>query len=285
MSDIALSASIRNNLLSLQGTTKLMDRTSGRLSTGKKVQSATDDAVAFFQAKGLTDRANDLGERKDLMNQGIQSINTGIQGLNAVESILRQMKGNVASAKSSTADKRAELMKTFNSLAVQLNKLVGDATYQGLNLIGGTNANLRVQFSDKDTAFMQVDGVDVHASALMTAGGMASVQGSALAGASWSAISAAVTRLRAIEATLDTAISKVQGIAERLGGNVAMMQTRVDFTSNYNNVLKSGSDLLTSADTSEESVNMVALNTRQQLGIQALSSSNHAQQSVLSLFR
>lgn len=285
MSDVALSSSIRSNLLSLQRTTDLMDRTSQRLSTGKKVQSAVDDAVAFFQAKGLSDRANDLDERKSRMEQGIKSVNTAIEGLDAVESILRQMKGAVVSAKSSKAEKRAELMETYNGLAVQLNKLVGDATYQGLNLIAGTQASLRVQFSDQESAYMDVTGVDVHVSALMTAGGAASVQGSAMAGVSWSAISAEVTRLRALENTLDATITNVQGIAERLGGNVALMSARADFTEAYVTVLKQGSDALTAADGNEESVNMVALQTRQQLGIQSLSSSTQAEQAVLSLFR
>jgi len=285
MSDVAISSSIRSNLLSLQKTSDLMDRTSQRLSTGKKVQSATDDAVAFFQAKGLTDRANDLDERKSRMEQGIKTVNTAIEGLSGVEDILRQMKGAVVSAKSAGAEKRSELMDTYNGLAVQLNKLIGDATYQGLNLIAGTNASLRVQFSDQENAYVDVNGVDVHASSLMTAGGAASVQGSAMAGVSWSAISAEVTRLRAMESTLDKTIVKVQSIAERLGGNVALMNARADFTDAYSTVLKQGSDALTAADTNEESVNMVALQTRQQLGIQALSSSTQAQQAVLSLFR
>jgi len=186
---VALSASVRSNLLSLQNTFRMMDTTSGRLSTGKKVQSAVDDAVAYFQAKGLTDRANDLDERKSRVDQGIKTVNTAIEGLNAVEDILRQMKGAVVSAKSAKAEKRSELMETYNELAVQLNKLVGDTTYQGLNLIGGTQASLRVQFSDQESAYMDVTGVDVHVSALMSAGGAASVQGSAMAGVAWSAIS------------------------------------------------------------------------------------------------
>ena len=54
MSDVTLSAAVRNSLLSLQNTTDLIDRTQNRLSTGLKVASAIDDPVAFFQAKTLS---------------------------------------------------------------------------------------------------------------------------------------------------------------------------------------------------------------------------------------
>lgn len=283
--DITLSASANSNLLSLQQTTGLMDRTSLRLNSGKKVQSAADDAVAFFQSKGLNDRASVLAERKDTMVQGIQTLDAAIKGLEGVEEVLRQMKAKVVSAKSATDSKRAELMESYNELAVQMNKLVTDTTYQGLNLIGGTSASLRVQFSDLDEAYLNVNAVDVNASALMTAGGAASVQGSAMVGVAWSAISAEVTRLRALENTLDSVINTVQGIAERLGGNIALLTARKDFTEAYKTVLENGSSALVNIDANEESVNMVALQTRQQLGIQSLSATTQAEQSVLSLFR
>ena len=73
--NIVLSASIRANLLSLQGTNSLMDKTQLNLSTGKKVNSALDNAVSFFTAKSLTDRASDLNSLLDSMGQSISSLN------------------------------------------------------------------------------------------------------------------------------------------------------------------------------------------------------------------
>ncbi|CAA7618046.1 hypothetical protein [Magnetospirillum sp. SS-4] len=93
--DVTLSAAIRGNLLSLQNTGNLVDRTNTRLATGLKVSSAIDDAVAFFQNKALKDRAGDLSSRKDSIDQGISSLQTALSGLQAVESILVQMKGIV----------------------------------------------------------------------------------------------------------------------------------------------------------------------------------------------
>ncbi|MEK9723554.1 MAG: flagellin-like protein, partial [Rhodospirillaceae bacterium] len=64
MADVNLTAAVRQNLLSLQNTTDLINRTQNRLSTGLRVASPIDDPVAFFQAKGLNDRASDFVEKK-----------------------------------------------------------------------------------------------------------------------------------------------------------------------------------------------------------------------------
>ena len=71
MSDVALTASQRNSLLTLQQTSDLSARTQGRLSSGRKVNSVVDDAIAFFSSKALSDRASDFAERKNSIDQGI----------------------------------------------------------------------------------------------------------------------------------------------------------------------------------------------------------------------
>ncbi len=96
--EVKLSSAIRANLLSLQATASLVARTQGRLSTGLKVASAIDDAVAFFQAKSLTDRANDLTSKKNGIDQGISSLTTALQAVESTEDVFSQMKGLVLSA-------------------------------------------------------------------------------------------------------------------------------------------------------------------------------------------
>ena len=71
--------------------------------------------------------------------------------------------------------------------------------------------------------------------------------------------------------------------ASTLGGNVAILQTRLDFTDQYVNTLNTGADALTLADLNEEGANLVALQTRQQLGIQSLAISGQQQQAILAL--
>ena len=74
MSDIVLSAGVRANLLQLQQTTDLINTTQTDLATGKKVNSALDNAISFFTAQGLTTRANNLSSLLDTMSNGVNTI-------------------------------------------------------------------------------------------------------------------------------------------------------------------------------------------------------------------
>lgn len=165
MSDIALSSAVRSNLLALQNTSGFIDRTQGRLSTGLAVSSPVDDAVKFFQAKSLSDRASDLQERKDAIDQGINALETALTATEAMENLVKQMKGVVDSARSADKTQRTEFTVQFEELAKQIEKLVDDASYQGLNLLNSTASKLSVRFSDKSESKLEVDGVDFTISA------------------------------------------------------------------------------------------------------------------------
>ena len=86
-------------------------------------------------------------------------------------------------------------------------------------------------------------------------------------------------------AELDSAVSTLRGEAQSLGSRIALLQTRLDFTSKYVNNLEEGAGKLTLADINEEGANLVALQTRQQLGMAALSFAGQSEQAVLQLFR
>lgn len=84
MSSIVLSASVRQNLLSLQSTADLLSTTQNRLATGKKVNSALDNPTNFFTAQGLDNRASDINNLLDGIGNGVQILqaaNTGITSL------------------------------------------------------------------------------------------------------------------------------------------------------------------------------------------------------------
>src|ERR1700687_4575803 len=84
LSNITLSAAVRQNLLSLQGTADLLAQTQGRLATGKKVNSALDNPTNFFTAAGLDARASDISNLLDSIGNGVQVLqaaNTGITSL------------------------------------------------------------------------------------------------------------------------------------------------------------------------------------------------------------
>ena len=272
--EVTLSAAIRTNLLALSDSTSLIDRTQSRLSTGLKVASPIDDATAFFESKSLSDRAIDLEDRKSGIDQAISSVSTALEAIEAVDSVLRQLKGLAIQAKSATGSQLTSIVTQFNELRTQITNLANDAEFQGLNLVNSSSNSLTVEFSTSTSSTLTIDGVDI---TLNTSGTGLTVA----AAANFSLTSNIDTALSEIDADITT----LRGNASTLGSNVALLQTRLDFTERYVNVLEEGAGKLTLADLNEEGANLVALQTRQQLGIQALAFAGQSEQSVLALFR
>ena len=284
--NITLSAPIRSNLLTLQNTSDLIGRTETRLASGLKVASAIDDAVAYFQAKALTDRGSDMAEKKDGIDQGISQLTTALDAITSIETIIKQMKGLVMSAKSSTDAERADLMAQFAVLSENVSHLSNDASYQGTNLVNATTTVLKIDFSNASASFVEITGRNLQASVVFTAAlGAATAVGQTLVGAAWSTISNSVSKFDAAVVEIDKTLNTLRGAAKAIGSNVALLQTRLDFTKTYVNTLDEGGGKLTLADMNEEGANLVALQTRQQLGMQALQFSGQAEQAVLQLFR
>lgn len=302
MVDSILSASSRTSLLALRETGFLIEKTQKRLATGRTVSSAVDDATRFFAAKSLTDRASDLLVRKDGIDQAISALGVVTTALQSAESNLNQIKATLQSAKSGTSAELAEYTSQIGQLAFQTEKLINDATYQGQNLLNSTAGSLTVFFSDQSDSKLDVNGVDFNANQLYvnSAGvGLNASVGSDAAGAqifltalgftgtletysegAASLIAAVDTAVASIEKTID----KLQAKASSFGAFVTILQTRSDFTDAYQNILTEGADKLTLADLNEESANLLALQTRQQLSIEALNASAQSEQAVLRLF-
>jgi flagellin-like hook-associated protein FlgL len=292
-SEIFLNGSVRQNLLSLQDTVSLAGRTQSRLASGLKVASAIDDAVAYFTSKSLADRAQDIGERKSAIDQGISTLKAAVNATEAIDSILKQLKGILISAKTATVTEKTSLQTQFNSLSLQLNLLLADGTYNGINLVNATTTTLTVQFSNLTTSKLDIVGKELNASIIFALTFAASIaaseiiylgvatditDGVAFTTAGASHFDAGITKINA-------AIDTVRGAAKTLGANVSFLQTRLDFSKVYINTTTEGADKLRLADLNEEGANLVALQTRQQLSLQSLALAGQAEQAVLTLFR
>ena len=166
-------------------------------------------------------------------------------------------------------DNRASYVDRYNDILGQIDQLAKDAGYKGVNLLGGTDQSLTVVFNEDRSSSLTIKGVDGSASGL---GLTPETDWSTNAG-----IDAALTKI-------DSAISTLRSMSSEFGNNYSVVQTREEFTENLINVLEEGSDKLTLADMNEESANMLALQTRQQLAINSLSLASQAAQSVLKLF-
>ena len=164
---------------------------------------------------------------------------------------------------------RAQYQERYNDILTQIDQLSKDAGYKGVNLLGGTDQSLTVVFNEDRSSSITIKGVD------------GSTAGLGLAQAtSWGNLASIETSLDEV----DAAITKLRSMSSEFGNNYSVVQTREEFTENLINVLEEGSDKLTLADMNEESANMLALQTRQQLAINSLSLASQAAQSVLKLF-
>ena len=98
MAEITLSSAVRSNLLSLQGTAKLLDKTQNRLATGLKVSSAIDNPQSFFTAQGLNNRAADLNTLLDSQGLAVQTLKAADEGIKSLTKLVEQAKSTANQA-------------------------------------------------------------------------------------------------------------------------------------------------------------------------------------------
>ena len=193
----------------------------------------------------------------------LDSANINISGWDAVA-----MSGSI------NPHDRDSSVAQFNEIISQIDQIASDSSYKGINLLKGDD--LKVIFNEDRSSYLDVKGADATSVGL----GLSAVT-------DWSTNGAVDASITAVE----SAVSQLRDMASEFGNNYSIVQTRQDFTENLINVLEEGADNLeegadnlTLADMNEESANMLALQTRQQLAINSLSLASQAAQSVLSLF-
>ncbi len=253
MSDITLSPPTRSVLLDLQRNAVATERVTSRISTGQQVQSATDNAPAFFQAQALTSRVGDLLRVKDDIGQGLSTLEASLAGVNALEDITRQLQGIATAARGGSAAQRQAAAEQFDSLRQQLGNLAGDVGFGGVNLLKPSPDTLSVPLNESGTATAQVQGQASDAAGL--------------------GISAAANNF-ATDADIDAALGELSGAlsslrsrASNLGTDIGLLNVRERFNEDLGNALQTGADKLTAADLDEETAGLLSLRVGQQLSI------------------
>jgi flagellin len=171
LSDISLTSGMRSNLLSLQDTSELLDRTQNRLSTGKKVNTAIDSPVSFFAAQSLNSRASKIEGLKDSMGQAIETVTAADKGITAINSMIEQAKAvaqQSLSADNAEGTDGVSFVVTASSLSTSDTVVLGSVT-----LTAGTDFEITTS-SDADTAQAIVDAINGN-STLSAAGYTASI--------------------------------------------------------------------------------------------------------------
>jgi flagellin-like hook-associated protein FlgL len=278
ISDIALTSGMRNNLMQLQGTAKLVSQTQERLATGRKVNSALDNPTNFFAAQAANNRAGDLGIRKDGMSEAIQNVKASDAGVTAITALVEAAKGLAAAAlgTSSTVD-RGAFGSQFDVLRSQIDFLASDSGYRGTNLL--TGATLAVAFNEDGSSFLSVKGFSADSTNLK----IGAVADTTNLADGWIKANDN-TGIQSSQAQLASATTTLRNESKTLANNLNIITSRQTFTDGMISTLSTGANNLTLADMNEEGANMLMLQTRQSLGTTALSLSSQAAQSVLRLF-
>lgn len=269
MSDALLSSSARSALTSLTTFASQMDVLQKRLATGKRVNTALDNPSAYFLATSLTDRATTLMSLSDGIASAQSTVEAASNGITAMQSLLSSAKslGNAA-LQSSDPTTRQSLATQFDSLRAQIDAAAQDASYNGVNLL--TGSSLTVTFNETGSSSMTLSGVSLNSTSL----------GISAATNDWALDGDINTSLSQI----DTATASLQSYATRFSANSMVLDARDDFNQSMIDTLNNGAANLTASDSNEDGAMLLALQTRQQLAITALSLVQNGQSSVLRLF-
>ena len=165
---------------------------------------------------------------------------------------------------------RDNLVTQYNNIINQITTTSQDASFNGINLLGGDT--LKLTFNETGKSTLNIQGVNFNPAGL----GLDILSTGAFKDNA--AINDIVTALSGASSTL-------RSQASAFGSNLSIVQIRQDFSKNLINVLQTGSSNLTLADTNEEAANSQALSTRQSIAVSALALANQSQQSVLQLLR
>ncbi|MCQ2966603.1 MAG: hypothetical protein MJ250_07715 [Alphaproteobacteria bacterium] len=166
------------------------------------------------------------------------------------------------------SNNRAKYAKQFDNLLQQINELVQDTSYKGINLLNGDD--LHVSFNEFDTSFIKLMGVHFDSIGL----GLTTSENN------W--MSNSLIQKNADQLQKAASILRMQ--AKKYGLNMSVLSTRQNFTEEMINSLKEGADKLTIADINEEASYLLSLQTRQNLATKSLSISSKSADSILELF-
>ena len=261
-------------LQSLAAINRELAVTQNRISTGLKIASPKDDGAIWAIAQGQRSESKAYDAVIASLQRGQSGVNVALAAGETVSDLLMQMKEKMlaASDPSLTTASRKALDQDYRLLRDQIDRTVGSADFNGLNLVGpaATAKGVRSLADTSGTSSINVDAIDL------------STTGSILAG-----LPADLTTLNnAVDLPFMTsAIDKVNSAVGRLGTGARALDTHLTFVRKMQDVLDTSVGRLVDADLGVESARLQSLQVKQQLTIQALSIANRTPSLLLQLFQ
>ena len=269
-------------LQNLSSTQSELMTTQNRVNTGLKVASAKDNAAVWAIAQNQRATSSSLNSVIESLQRGQSTVDVALSAGNSVSDLLLQMKEKALAAADTTLDtnSRNALNSEFQSLRDQINKTVSNANFNGGNMLLGTSNGLGTATTVKALANADATSVITVQAQDLSLGGTALTSNIGTT----STIGTVTTATNMI-GYLNTAIANVSAALGKLGTGDKALASHLDFIGKLQNTIDAGIGNLVDADLAKESANLQALQTKQQLGIQALSIANQSSSILLGLFR
>jgi flagellin len=257
-----------------------MDQAMERLSSGKRINSAMDDAAGLTIAHSLDAKVTSLNQAARNANDGVSLINLAEGALDQVSAMLTRMRELAVQAINGTYSQtdRSNMNSEFGALSDEITRISDNTTFNGTAVIG-TAATLTFQVGHTASDTITLTTVDMGAGAIGS-GGYVSAQAIYAATAASS-----VTKAQTSLSVIDAAIQDVDGYratlgatANRLEHSAANLMTRVE------NQMAARSRI-EDADYAVEAANLARAQVLQQAGTAMLSQANASTQTVLSLLK
>jgi flagellin len=255
-------------LQNLNETSRALDIAQNRVNTGKIVSTSKDNGAIFAIASNMRADMGALNSVKNSIQRGQSVIDVALAAGDTISKALEEQKALAVAIQSSAAGSASETayLADFNALGTEITAALAAASFDGTNLFsaGSATNNLVVQTGISST--YSVHAVAGAATTVATATG-------------------AILRAGATVTAVDTATTAFNAKLASLGSHSKSLERQLTFTGKMQDALESGIGNLVDADLAKESARLTALQTKQQLGVQALGIANQSSSILLGLFR
>ena len=261
-------------LQNLNSTNMELTTTQNRINTGKRIASAKDNGSIWAIAQNQRASSRSLDAVRESLQRAQSTVDVAISAGETVSDLLLQMKEKALAAADTSLDStsRTALSEDFKALRDQLAKAVSTADFNGVNMVKASGTTIAALANSDATSKITV-----------------SAQSLALGGANVTVAAAGsintVTTATAMITTINTSITNVSTALSKLGTGSKALSSHQNFVNKLQDSIDAGIGNLVDADLAKESAKLQALQTKQQLGIQALSIANQSSSILLGLFR
>ena len=261
-------------LQNLGMTQTQLQSTQNIISTGKKINTAKDNGAVWSIAQTMQGKVDSLDAVQDSLNRAQSTIDVAMSAGQQVSDLLTQMKAKVLAASDTSLDttSRQALNEDFKSLRDQITSVVNNADFNGVNMVMSGGTTVYALANDSGSMKMTVLAED-----LSLGGANVTLTAAASFNSAYSA--------SAYIGVIDSDVTNVNTALTKLGTGSNALSAHLTFVKNLQNSLTTGISNLVDADMAAESATLQALQTKQQLGVQALSIANQSTSIMLTLFR